>query len=58
MAETVEMELDAAKREVLALRDALEAAQDEAAAAGQRAHAEHQGEVDHLKAAITALRGG
>ena len=57
MARTVEIELDAVKREVLALRDALEVARDEAAASVQRDDAEHQGEVDQLQAMITALRG-
>ena len=56
MAEEAEVELEAVKREVLALRDALEAACDRAAAAGQRANAERKGEIDQLQAVITALR--
>lgn len=56
MAEVAEVELEVAKREVLALRDALEAACEEAAAADQRANAERKGEIDQLHAMITALR--
>ena len=56
MAEVAEVELEAVKREVLALRDALEAACEEAGAAGQRADAERKGEIDQLQAVITALR--
>ncbi len=56
MSELTEVGLEATKRDVLALREALEAASDEADTALQRAHAERKGEVDQLQAAITALR--
>lgn len=56
MAERAEVELEVVKRELFALREALEASRDDAAAAGRRAAAERQGEIEQLQDAITALR--
>lgn len=56
MSELREVGLEATKSDVLALREALEAASDEADTALRRADAERKGEVDQLQAAITALR--
>jgi chromosome segregation ATPase len=56
MAGTQEAELVARASDVLALRAALEAAQQEADVAMQRANAEHKDEVDQLQGAITSLR--
>lgn len=56
MAETAGAQLEMLKREVRAMRDSLEAAGEEAAAAEQRANAEHKAEIDHLQATIAALR--
>ena len=56
MADTTELELEAMKSDVLALRAQLEAAWEEAAAAEQRAHALRQDEIGQLRATITELR--
>jgi len=56
MVEAAEVELEAVRGDVFALRGALEAGRDEAAAAEQRAHAEHRAEIDQLRSTITALR--
>jgi hypothetical protein len=56
MANTTELELEAMKSDVLALRAQLEAAWEEAGAAEQRAHAARQDEIGQLRATITELR--
>ncbi len=56
MAEAKELELEATKGDVRALRTALEAAAQAADAAMQRAKAEHKDEIDQLHGAITGLR--
>jgi peptidoglycan hydrolase CwlO-like protein len=56
MADATELELEAMKSDVLALRAQLEAAWQEAAAAEQRAHAARQDEIGQLQATITELR--
>jgi chromosome segregation ATPase len=56
MAEAKELELEATKGDVRALRTALEAATQAADAAMQRAKAEHKDEIDQLHGAITGLR--
>jgi predicted nucleic acid-binding Zn-ribbon protein len=56
MADATELELEAMKGDVLALRAQLEAAWEQAAAAEQRAHAVRQDEVGQLQATITELR--
>ena len=56
MAEAKELELEATKGDVRALRTALEAAKEAADAAMQRANAEHKDEIDQLHGAITGLR--
>ena len=56
MSELKEVGLEATKSDVLALREALEAARDQADTALQRADAERKGEIDQLQAAITVLR--
>ncbi len=56
MADTTELELEALKSDVRALRTALETARAEAANAEQRAGAEHQSVIVDLRATITALR--
>jgi hypothetical protein len=56
MADATHLELEAMKRDVLALRAQLEAASEQAAAAEQRAHAARQDEIGQLRATITELR--
>ena len=56
MADATELELEAMKSDVLALRAQLEAAWEHAAAAEQRAHAVRQDEINQLRATITELR--
>ena len=56
MAEATELELEATKDDVRALRTALEVAKQAADAAMQRAKAEHKDEIDQLHGAITGLR--
>jgi HAMP domain-containing protein len=56
MAEATELELEAMKSDVLALRSQLEAAWDHAAAVEQRAIAARQDEIGQLRATITELR--
>ena len=56
MADTTELELEAMKSDVLALRAQLEVAWEQAAAAEQRAHAARQDEIAQLRATITELR--
>ena len=56
MVVTAEVELEAMRSDVLALRGALEAARQAAVTAEQRSHAEHKGEIDQLRLTISALR--
>jgi hypothetical protein len=56
MADATELEREAMKSDVLALRAQLEAAWQQAAAAEQRAHAAREDEVGQLRATITELR--
>lgn len=56
MVQGAEVELEAVRGEVLALRAALEAARDAAAAADHRSNHEHKAEIDQLRMTITALR--
>jgi predicted nucleic acid-binding Zn-ribbon protein len=56
MADATELELEAMKSDVLALRAQLEAAWEHAAAAEQRAHAVRADEIGQLRATITELR--
>lgn len=56
MANATELELEAMKGDVLALRAQLEAAWEQAAAAEQRAHAARQDEIAQLRATIVELR--
>ena len=56
MADTTELELEAMKGDVLALRAQLENAWEQAAAAEQRANAARQDEIVQLRATITQLR--
>jgi predicted nucleic acid-binding Zn-ribbon protein len=56
MADATELELEAMKSDVLALRAQLEAAWQQAAAAEQRAHAAREDEIGQLRATITELR--
>ena len=56
MADATELELEAMKGDVLALRAQLETAWQQAAAAEQRALAARQDEIGQLRATITELR--
>ena len=56
MADTTELELEAMKSDVLALRAQLEVAWEQSAAGEQRAHAARQDEIGQLHATITELR--
>lgn len=56
MADATELELEAMKSDVLALRAQLEAVSEHAAAAEQRALAARQDEIGQLRATITELR--
>jgi predicted nucleic acid-binding Zn-ribbon protein len=56
MAEATELELEAMRSDVIALRATLEAAWEQVAAAEQRAHAARQDEIGQLRATITELR--
>lgn len=56
MVKGADVELEAVRGDVLALRGALEAARDAITATEQRSHAQHKGEIDQLRMTITALR--
>ena len=56
MADATELELDAMRSDVLALRAQLEATWEHAAAAEQRANAARQDEINQLHATIAELR--
>ncbi len=56
MTKSAEVELEAVKNDVRALRDALEAAGREAAAAERRTDAERSREIGELQATIASLR--